>query len=124
MATGGRKKTRSTKRGWWWEEFTEHPGYKSSEPAAMVQQKAKVICTGQLEHYVAAEQARDEREVQFGSQDHVRDEHAIKGAGKLELYHLFVSDTCYCSMGYWAARSATDLARQPSENTSDTYTGL
>lgn len=92
--------------------------------ALNLQQKAKVICTGQLEHYVAAEQARDEHEVQFGSQDHVRDEHAIKGAGKLELYHLFVSDTCYCSMGYWAARSATDLARQPSENTSDTYTGL
>ncbi|KAG2030172.1 hypothetical protein BDR03DRAFT_1017434 [Suillus americanus] len=46
----------------------------------MVWQKAKVICTRQLEHDVAAEQARDEREVQFGSWDHVRDEHAIKGA--------------------------------------------
>ncbi|KAG2041213.1 hypothetical protein BDR03DRAFT_1024683 [Suillus americanus] len=62
MATSGRKKTRSTNRGWWWEEFTEHPGYESSEPAAMVRQKAKVICTRQLKHYVAAEQARDEHE--------------------------------------------------------------
>ncbi|KAG1732754.1 hypothetical protein EDB19DRAFT_1911914 [Suillus lakei] len=76
----GKKKTRSTNRGWWWTEFTEHPGYESSEPISMVQQKAKVICTRQLEHYVAAERARDEIEVQFGSRDHVRDEQAIKGA--------------------------------------------
>src|SRR5882757_7350263 len=73
----GKKKTRSTNRGWWWTEFTEHPGYESSEPISMVQQKAKVICTRQLEHYVAAERARDEIEVQFGSRDHVRDEQAI-----------------------------------------------
>lgn len=76
----GKRKTRSTNRGWGWTEFTEHPGYESSDPASMVQQKAKVICTRQLEHYVAAERARDELEVQFGSRDHVRDEDAIKGA--------------------------------------------
>ncbi|KAG1804753.1 uncharacterized protein HD556DRAFT_1523297 [Suillus plorans] len=78
MASSGRKKTRSTNRGWRWAEFVEHPGYES--PASMSQQKAKVICTRQLENYVAAEQVHDEREVQFGSRGHVRDENAIKGA--------------------------------------------
>jgi hypothetical protein len=97
----GKRKTRSTNRGWGWTEFTEHPGYESSDPASMVQQKAKVICTRQLEHYVAAERARDELEVQFGSRDHVRDEDAIKGAGKLKLYHPSISNTFYCSVGYW-----------------------
>ncbi|KAG1770536.1 hypothetical protein EDD22DRAFT_843204 [Suillus occidentalis] len=36
-----KRKTQSTNRGWGWMEFTEHPGYKSSDPASMVQQKAK-----------------------------------------------------------------------------------
>ncbi|KAG1753645.1 uncharacterized protein EDB91DRAFT_1286022 [Suillus paluster] len=75
----GKKKTCSTSRGWWWAEFTEHPGYESSELASMVQQKAKVICTRLLEHHIAAEQVCDERRVQLGLRDHARDECAITG---------------------------------------------
>ncbi|KAG1727095.1 uncharacterized protein EDB91DRAFT_1339536 [Suillus paluster] len=41
----GKKKTQSSSQGWWWAEFTEHPGYESSEPASMVQQKAKSIAS-------------------------------------------------------------------------------
>lgn len=96
-----KRKTRSTNQGWGWTEFTEHPGYECSDSASMVQQKAKVICTRQLKHYVAAERAHDELEVQFGSRDHIQDEDTIKGAGKLKLYHLSISNSFYCSVGYW-----------------------
>ncbi|KAG2066159.1 hypothetical protein BDR04DRAFT_1107177 [Suillus decipiens] len=71
MATSGKKKTRSTSRGWWWAEFTEHPGYENHEQESMVQQKAKLICSGQLECYLAGELARDEREVQQGFWNHI-----------------------------------------------------
>lgn len=83
MAAIGKKKTRSTSRGWWWAEFTEHPGYENSEPASMVQQKAKVICTRLLERHIAAERVCDEREVRLGLRDHARDECAITGTGKV-----------------------------------------
>jgi hypothetical protein len=48
----------------WWAEFTEHPGYENNELESMVQQKAKLICSRQLEHHVAVELVHDEREMQ------------------------------------------------------------
>ena len=82
MTTTGKKKARSTSRGWWWTEFTEHPGYENYESESMVQQKAKLICSRQLECHVAVELVRDEREMQQGFRDRIRGEDAIKGAGK------------------------------------------
>ena len=82
MATSIKKKARSTHRGWWWDEFTEHPGYENHAPESMVQQKAKLICSRQLEHHIAEERVRDECEIQQGLRHHIRDEDAIKGAGK------------------------------------------
>jgi hypothetical protein len=48
----------------------------------MVQQKAKLICSKQLEPHVAVELVCDERETQQGFRDRIRDGDAIKGAGK------------------------------------------
>jgi len=48
----------------------------------MVQQKAKLICSRQLERHVAVELVRDGREMQQGFRDRIRDEDTIRGAGK------------------------------------------
>jgi hypothetical protein len=48
----------------------------------MVQQKAKLICSRQLERHVAVELVRDEREMQQGFRDRIRGEDTIMGAGK------------------------------------------
>jgi hypothetical protein len=93
MTTTGKKKARSTSRGWWWAEFTEHPGYENNELESMVQQKAKLICSRQLERHVAVELVRDEREMQQGLRDRIRDEHAIKGAGKFLIQIVDLSAT-------------------------------
>jgi hypothetical protein len=59
----------------------------------MVQQKAKLICSRQLEHHVAVELVRDECEMQQGFRDRIRDEHAIKGAGKFLIQIVDLSAT-------------------------------
>jgi len=66
MATSNKKKTQSISCGWWWAEFIEHSSYENHKQESMVQQKTKLICSRQLEHYLTGELACDEHEVQQG----------------------------------------------------------
>jgi hypothetical protein len=71
----------------------EHPGYENNELESMVQQKAKLICSRQLKHYVAVELVHDECEMQQGLRDRIQDEHAIKGSGKFLIQIVDLSAT-------------------------------
>ncbi|KIO03467.1 hypothetical protein M404DRAFT_145574, partial [Pisolithus tinctorius Marx 270] len=66
--------------GWWWDHFTEHPGYATKEEHSMVSGKAKVICTPMYEQWITLEKEQDRQQIAAGLQDAPRDDAAIISA--------------------------------------------
>ncbi|KAF8549193.1 hypothetical protein OG21DRAFT_1488736 [Imleria badia] len=79
MASRNSGKKRSN-RGWWWDHFTEHPGYANKEENSMVSRKAKVICTGAYKQCITREQQADQEQIRLGQRDSPRDISAITSA--------------------------------------------
>ncbi|KIK93675.1 hypothetical protein PAXRUDRAFT_144554, partial [Paxillus rubicundulus Ve08.2h10] len=52
--------------GWWWDHFTEHPGYVNKEETSMISSKAKVTCTVIFGQHVAQEQQLDQEHISTG----------------------------------------------------------
>ncbi|KIK74981.1 hypothetical protein PAXRUDRAFT_174208, partial [Paxillus rubicundulus Ve08.2h10] len=67
-------------QGWWWDHFTEHPGYANKESTSMVSGKAKVTCSVIYRRHVTWEQQLDQEHIGTGQQDSPRDLSAITGA--------------------------------------------
>ncbi|KIK97537.1 hypothetical protein PAXRUDRAFT_72544, partial [Paxillus rubicundulus Ve08.2h10] len=72
-------------RGWWWDHFTEHPGYANKENASMVSSKAKVICTQIYEQRIAREQRMDQDQINMGQRNSPQDLSAITGTSTSDL---------------------------------------
>ncbi|KAI6145766.1 hypothetical protein BKA82DRAFT_144989 [Pisolithus tinctorius] len=73
---------KQSSQGWWWDHFTEHPGYAMKEEHSMVSSKTKVICTAMYEQWITLEKEQNRQQIAAGLWDTPRDDAAIISAHK------------------------------------------
>ncbi|KIK92977.1 hypothetical protein PAXRUDRAFT_146080, partial [Paxillus rubicundulus Ve08.2h10] len=50
-------------QGWWWDDFTEHPGYANKEETSMVSSKEKVTCAVIFRQHITWKQQLDQEHI-------------------------------------------------------------